>query len=421
MAVSAEAARPTALVARGDAAYYMLSLAAVQGSAFFIQLLVAAALRPSDFAVVRTVEAWLSPLLVVAAAGLPSLAMAWVPARAGGARDALARQLRGVSLVTGAITAALTAAAALLFLPPPTGRYLALAAGLLALGALSRTMTNLMLAAGRVRATALATAAVSLVAIPVAAYGARHYGITGWMGARYLSEAALLLVVLTASRGVFPGTAEVREHPRQIVRVGGMLSASLLVRSVVDNLGPIAAARFGFGGVDIGAFALATVGVAAILLAPGAIGNLAIRRFAVTATQPGELRAAIRQGILFMLVPSVLPCVVFALAGELVLRTFFPQYQGTAALMSVVLWSAPCRAVTALMGGVLVAVHRSSDTLRLNLVCLAVAVALQWSLSSVWGVWGSAWAVLLTDIVTVLLYLLAVRWRIAGSPVPVAP
>ena len=80
------------LVPRGEAAWSMLSLAAMQGAAFFIQLLVAASLSPADFAVVRTVEAWLSPLLVVAAAGLPSLALAWLPVREGAARSALAHR-----------------------------------------------------------------------------------------------------------------------------------------------------------------------------------------------------------------------------------------------------------------------------------------------------------------------------------------
>lgn len=407
--VTAESVRPTPLVARTDAGYYMVSLAAVQGSSFFIQLLVAAALAPAEFAMVRTVEAYLSPLLVLAAAGLPSLAMARIPVQANGARDRLAWRLTRLSMGTGLVVAGLTAAVALLLLPAPLGRYLSMAAGVLAMGALSRTVTNVLLASGHVRPTAVATAAVSLIAIPMAAYGARHFGIHGWLVARYLAEGGLILAVMAGMRRIPLAPALESESTPDLLRVGALLSGSLLVRSVVDNLGPIATSRLGFSGVEIGAFALATVGVSAVLLAPGAIGNLAIRRFAVTRDSPTELRRAIMQGVWSMLGLSLVPCLAFVLLGELLLRWFFPQYQGTASLMSVVLWAAPWRAVTAVMGGVLVALDRSAATLWLNLISLAVAMVLQWGLSTRWGVWGSAWAVLLTDVFMFMTAVLMVR------------
>jgi O-antigen/teichoic acid export membrane protein len=88
----------------------------------------------------------------------------------------------------------------------------------------------------------------------------------------------------------------------------------------------------------------------------------------------------------------------------LILGWFFPKYQGSAALMSVVLWAAPWRALGSLMGGVLIATNRSGDTVGLNLVCLMVAGALQWGLVARWGVWGSAWAILLSDLFMLTLY-----------------
>lgn len=390
------------LVPRGEAAWSMLSLAAMQGAAFFIQLLVAASLSPADFAVVRTVEAWLSPLLVVAAAGLPSLALAWLPVREGAARSALAHRFLGTSLGTGALVA--VAAAVVVRLGPPAGTYLSIACGTLVLAAVTRTGTNLLLADGRVRPAALTTATISLVGIPAAAWGARHYGLTGWLAARYLVEGALLVGMLWVGRSWLRRVEAPTVAAGHLIRTGSLLSASLLIRSVTDNLGPMAMTRLGFAGVEPGAFALATVGVAAVLLAPGAVGNLAIRRFAQAARGEGQLGPAIRQGIGVVLGFTVLPCLGFTLAGEAVLGWFFPQYQGTSMLMAVVLWAAPWRAVTALMGGVLVAVNRSGATVWLNLACLSLAAVLQWSLVRRWGVWGSAWAILLTDVATVALY-----------------
>lgn len=390
------------LVPRGEAAWSMLSLAAMQGASFFIQLLVAAALSPTDFAIVRTVEAWLSPLLVVAAAGLPSLALAWLPVRQGPARPALARRFLSTSLGTGAMVGLLVLG--LVRLGPPAGPWLSMATGTLVLAAVTRTGTNLLLAAGRVRPAAMATAAISLVGVPVAAWGARHYGLGGWLVARYLVEGGLLVAVLWVGRDWLRRVTSPVEPATVLVRTGSLLSASLLIRSVTDNLGPMAMSRLGYSGVEVGAFALATVGVAAVLLAPGAVGNLAIRRFALAAASGRGLSASVRQGVGVVLGFTVLPCLAFLVVGEVLLRWFFPQYQGTAALMSVVLWAAPWRAVTALMGGALVAVNRAGATVWLNVLCLAVAGILQWTLVRRWGVWGSAWAILLTDVVTLVLY-----------------
>ena len=55
--------------------HYLFALVAVQGGTFIAQFAIARILTPAAFGVVRTVEATLGLALVLASAGLPSLAI----------------------------------------------------------------------------------------------------------------------------------------------------------------------------------------------------------------------------------------------------------------------------------------------------------------------------------------------------------
>jgi O-antigen/teichoic acid export membrane protein len=55
--------------------HYLVSVLAIQGTAYVTQLVLARMLGPRDFGIVRSVEAVIAIVLVFGAAGMPSLAI----------------------------------------------------------------------------------------------------------------------------------------------------------------------------------------------------------------------------------------------------------------------------------------------------------------------------------------------------------
>src|SRR4051812_39195904 len=91
--------------------HYLVSILAVQGTAYAAQFVMARVLGPHDFGIARSVEAVVAIALVFGAAGMPSLAIKSV-AEAGdaGARGRVLVRLLGLAIACGIGTAAVVAA-----------------------------------------------------------------------------------------------------------------------------------------------------------------------------------------------------------------------------------------------------------------------------------------------------------------------
>ncbi|HEU4559530.1 MAG TPA: oligosaccharide flippase family protein [Longimicrobium sp.] len=385
--------------------YLVASVFVVQGLAYLSQLVVAGLVGPAQFGIVRNVEAVVSLLLLAGCVGMPTLVLREAAATPAEARAALLRRVLVVCVVGGA----LAAASALLLrgaVVPGAGPYLAWLAWTVVLSGTSRTLANWFLGLRRTREAALlsvVTAAVSLAAV-AGLTGA--LGLRGWVAGRFAGEALGAAALLWALRhtlregggggGAAPGYGALVPH-------GAMLALGLMARAAVDHGGVLALGVWHAPRDVVGYFGIGTLVVTALMVFPGALGNLLVPRFAARAGDPGLRRDFARTMRLALL--AVVPATAAAalLSGPAV-SMLFPGYREAVPLLLVLLLGLPARTAQSLSGALLLAFNRNHWALGFNCAMLAASWLLfLWAVPR-HGAVGAAWVMAGVEFLGVALF-----------------
>jgi O-antigen/teichoic acid export membrane protein len=287
-----------------------------------------------------------------------------------------------------------------IFFDATTTSYARALVWLVPISAIARTALNYHQGVKSVHRVSLVAAVMSVVSLVLTVLLVDRWRLTGWLGARYLSEALLAGTMLWTVRRVLRArtSAPTMFSYGNLLHLGIAIAASLLVRTGVDNIGVLA---MGFAGVarsDIGYFGVASLIASGLLLVPGALANLSLPAIIDSfAVRRGAERTAIRllaAGLAFSL-PLV--GILMWLAPTLA-RLFAPAYLPGIPVIRILLIAVPLRAATSTAGAVLLAGGRVHSTLVINLLTLGVGIAALGLLVPAHGATGAAIATVLMEI-----------------------
>lgn len=379
----------------------IISIIAVQGFASLAQLVVARVVSPSDFGIVRVVEVMITTLLLLASAGMPSLAMRDLALAGEEERPVVLGQLVTLAGLTSLVVALFAIAFARVLVPPLAQPYLRALVFAVCLTASSRTAMNYFQAVRRISTLARLSASSSIVAFLALVVLVHLLGMRGWVIGRYVGELSLLVFTLVvlgdriAFRGVFAdGAALWRTWKR-----GMVISVAFIVRTLHENTPTLALAWLG-ASQQVGYYGLGALLLTPLLLLPGVIGQLAVPRFAVlTRTPEGFQREVTRLAFLSTVLATAGALGALVIVPPLIVR-FFPSYAPALTLLKVFVLSVPLRALNGMLGSFLMACDRNDVTLGINGVSLVIGVVGCLLLIPGHGAWGAALALVIADLCT---------------------
>jgi O-antigen/teichoic acid export membrane protein len=384
-------------------------MVSVQGLAYLSQLVIARLVGPADFGTVRTVEATLSIGLVMASAGMPSLAVKCIPE----VQEPLVRGRLLGRLITIAVGASVICATLISLSAgtwdPVRAPYLRQLVWVIGLTAASRTCLNYFQGTKqihRVSAYSIGLSALSLVVIVFAVWTG---GLRGWILGRYLSEALFLGFSLMAVWDVlgFRGELPERFALRGLLTLGGAVAVSLLVRTAQDNAGLLAIGWSRRPAAEVGYYGVSTLLMLALMIVPGALGNLALPRIVERVTDPEEVGRFFRRLNRWGLLASVPVAGLCLLVAPLAIRLLLPAYTGAIPIIEVLLLVVPLRVLVSMAGTLLLAYGLAGLSLVNNLATLIVSAGLYFWLVPRYGGIGAAWGTLLSEALGAALYTLA--------------
>jgi O-antigen/teichoic acid export membrane protein len=289
------------------------------------------------------------------------------------------------------------------------------------LSAVSRTLANWFIGLRRTREAALLTVATALLSLLAVAGLTGAMGLRGWVAGRFVGEALGAAALLYALRH----TLRAPRHPTLAASAGygylaghgALLAMGLITRSALDQGGVLALGVWHAPAQQVGFFGIATLVLTALMVFPGALGNLLVPRFAAL----GRARAARRElarslgWMLLGMIPAVGTAAL--LAGPAV-ALLFPAYTPAVPLLRVLLLAAPARAVQSLCGGVLLANNRNQWALACKCAMLAGSWELYAAVVPEQGALGGAWVITTVEYAGLLLFG-AAAWltlRTPGTP-----
>jgi O-antigen/teichoic acid export membrane protein len=380
--------------------HYLLSILAIQGTAFASQFLMARMLGPQDFGVVRSVEAIVAIALVFGAAGMPSLAIKSV-AEAGsvGVRGRVLLRLLSLTVAVSLITAAVVALLDGLFFDAVIASYARVLVWIIPISAIARTALNYHQGVRSVHRVSFVAAFMSVVSLVVVVVLVSRWQLTGWLVARYVSETLLALTLLWTVRQVLRSrtTAPPEFSHGKLLHLGLAIASSLLVRTCIDNMGVLGMGVAGVAKADIGYFAIASLVASALMLVPGAVANLSLPAIieSLGARQRAErVTGRLLAGAMVFAVPMVLGLLWLAPAMA---RVLAPAYLPGIPIIRVLLIAVPLRVATSIAGAVLLATGRVHSTLVINLCTLVVGMAALVLLIPKNGAIGAAYGTVLME------------------------
>ena len=215
----------------------IISIIAVQGFASLAQLVVARVVSPSDFGIVRVVEVMITTLLLLASAGMPSLAIRDLALASDEERPVVLGQLVTLAGLTSLVVALFAIAFARVLVPPLAQPYLRALVFAVCLTASSRTAMNYFQAVRRISTLARLSATSSIVAFLALVVLVHLLGMRGWVIGRYVGELSLLLFTLVvlgdriAFRGVFADVAALWRTWKR----GMVISVAFIVRTLHES------------------------------------------------------------------------------------------------------------------------------------------------------------------------------------------
>jgi O-antigen/teichoic acid export membrane protein len=394
--------------------HYIVAIFAVQGLSYATQFTIAKVAGPADFAVVRTVEATLNVLLVVASMGMPMLAVTTIAGlRSESDQGRMVGGLLAIS-VFGGLCVAFVASLISLWLDAPGSKYLRELAWVLAITAGSRTSLNYFQGKQQVQRVAGFSVMLSLISLAVVIAAVWAGGLQGWVIGRYASEALFLGMMLRAIGPTlsFSGPLPSGQTVEQLLRAGSGIAVSLLIRTAGDNAGIFMLNAFGASRPAIGYFGLSSLALVAILIVPGAIPSVALPRLVARLSDRTAVLTLVRKVGLGSLAASVMFAFLTAVIAAPLVRAVLPSYGPAIPILNVLLFAVPFRLMSSMSGMVLVACNAVRYTVWINILALIVTVGLGWPLTLRIGALGAAIAVVAGEAISALAYALSARTQL---------
>lgn len=367
---------------------------AVQGLTYVVQLALAPMLGPAAFGVVRAAEATVATVILVAAAGMPTVMMrlaaeadrdGWRPA----VFDNVVLTVCGTGALAGIGLAVLSPWAAAAAATP----YLRVLAVSVFATAVARTGIGYFYAVGEVRLVPRVTVPLAVLSGSLTVAAAGYFGLPGWAAARAVGDtllAASVVVVclrLTGRRFV-RWHDEPRLRSRALVGMGVPLAASLIARTTLDNAPILVVGKLAQAGAELGIVGLYMLVGSGLLVVPAAMVTLALPRMVNRRSEPDTLRRLHVRLLLAGLALTLPAAILGALLGPGVVRALLPAFGGAPDVASWLLLLVVPRLMTSIAGTLLLALDRIRTTLLIASTSLLVVGAIEAFGMAQWGLAG---------------------------------
>jgi len=388
--------------------HYLLSILAIQGTAYAAQFVMARMLGPGDFGIVRSVEAVVAIALVFGAAGMPSLAIKSVAeAPDTGARGRVLLRLLTLGVAVSLATAAVVSVAGGWFFDATVTSYLRAVVWLIPISVIARTALNYYQGIKSVHRVSLLAACMSVVSLLVVVVLVARWHLAGWVLARYASEALLATTLLWTVRAVLRSrsTASAEFSYGNLLHLGMAIAGSLLVRTFIDNMGVLVMGVAGVAKSDIGYFGIASLIASALMLVPGALANLSLPAI-IESLRARHLAERVAWRLLGASMAFSIPILVALLwLAPAVTPILAPAYVPGLPVIRVLLLAVPLRVATSIAGAVLLASGRVHSTLVLNALTLGVGMTVFLAFIPRYGATGAAYGTVFMELFSSLCYL----------------
>jgi O-antigen/teichoic acid export membrane protein len=393
---------------------------AVQGLSYIVQLALAPMLGPARFGVVRAAESLAASASLIAAAGMPSLIMRYIPEdRWTGWRRLVVDRITSVAAMTGIAAAVSLVIAAPWLTAPEVVPFVRVLAISVAATAVSRAGIGYFYGASEARRVPYLTVPPAFVAAVCIIGGAFRFGMAGWVGGRVVGDVLLMLIVLRSvmlSAGARSAAEDdQRLRHRALLASGLPLAVSLVARSLLDNSPVLVLAQLRGTADALGVVGLVSLGSAALSVVPAAIVTLALPRMVVLATQ--DRRALVHflsRRIRLSVALTLIPALAAALLAEPAAARFLPAYAEHMAVAAWLLLTVPSRVVSSLAGTSLLAVDQVRAALVVTVCSLVVALGLQVAATLHSGLPGLVVATVVAECLSAATFVLVSRRLIAG-------
>ncbi len=393
--------------------YLLVSLVFVQGLSYISQFIVAMLLSPDKFGIVRSVEGLLGIAVVFGSLGMPILATKHIaeitdPTVRGRLLGRLVILAAGFSL----LTALTTVIVGQRFVVAEARPYLVAIAWSMMLTTSNRTIVNYFQGTKQFKTMSIVNIVFSVLSLCILTACILTEELNGWIIGRYVGEVLFLIASMTMVWSIvrFSGSLPSDYSYGRLTQVGANLAFSLILRLILDNLGLFVLAYWHYSASMVGFYGLSSLIVNGFGLFPGAIVGVVfptlVERLREKFSYAWDLHKRTQR---WMLAVSVL-CSVVLFSGSYVLIVFFrPEYDLAIPILAILAVTLPCRAQTSQNGMFLVICNRAEITLWINAVVLLIAIVVQWIAATNFGMTGVAVGTVFIEVVSMALYLLAVR------------
>lgn len=394
-------------------AHLLVSIVFVQGLTYSSQFVIARLISPAEFGIVRNVEAVLSILSIVAAAGMPSLAVKSIAeVKDPVLRGRLLGRLLELSVITSCVFGVATLLVAPRFVSAQALPYFEILVGLLLVRAISRTCVNYLQGINEFQRMSVLNAVLSLASLAFVTVAVMVAGLNGWVAGRYIGEALFAVggIVAVAGGISLAGRLPASYRVVSLLTLGITIAISQVVRVAFENSAVIMLGALSVGTDEIGYYGLSTLIVGAAILVPAAACQLALPRMVQRATAPAEAWALYLRVMGWCLFATVLTTLLLVVASPLIRFVFGVAYAPAVPMVSILACVVPLRAITLVDATLLLAYDKADLTLAVNAVLLATAVGLYLLAIPTLGAIGAAVVTLGVEAVSAVAFTFVTRW-----------
>lgn len=390
--------------------HLMLSLIFVQGLTYFSQVIVANLLdSPAEFGVIRTMEVVVSISLLIASAGMPSLAIKSIAETNDiSVRGRILARLLIIVLLFSIIVASFAFALLPRLSILPLDSNLIILIWIIVLTALSRTCLNYFQGIKEFKRLSLINMLLSLLALSVLIPLVASIGLYGWLIGRYIGELLFLVVSLWMVRKVLNlGLVPSQYSYPALIGLGFPIAVSLVIRAGLDNMGILILNFFGGSLVDVGVLGLAALFTAAVMLPSAAVASVSLPRIIEFISRKQDVRSGFYQLSFYNIALASIITVTAYFLSPMLLWIFGDAYEGIVTVLRILILAVPFRVAGNSAAMLLLAFGQTKIPSLLNLTAIGAALGLS-LLIQVWlGVDATttAWIVTLVEIGLAGLYL----------------
>lgn len=386
--------------------HLIFSLGFVQGSVFIVQFIVARLLSPEDFGYVKVIDTTLGMVLVLATVGMPSAIAKYVPeVDTAETRGKVLFQVLVIGLISALVISSLTFfSLELLPLSGPVVRSLEFLVWSLILTTLSRTIINYYQGKKQIQRMAVINVILAILTLILVTALTALWQFDGWIIGKFASEVVFLVGMFLLVRGeiVIGWSASAA---KRLFTFGSFAALSLLVWRIQATADVLYLDVLLRDAAQIGYYGVASLAMSALLLIPAAIGAAAFPYLSERSTNIQEtlsLTLSILRNVALLMFGL---CVLTYVVGPPVLLFLLgPKYAPAGILIKILMPAAFIGAILSILGNFLFAIEGAQFTLAVNIVAALVNLGLNYFLIPRWGVAGTAWAMVITQAIQLVLY-----------------